>query len=527
MKKRIFGIETEYGLLVKDNNNGDFRLDPMEIANKIKNHIFSKNLGVLDLHYRANDEPPGNGGFLLNGGRLYLDMGHLEYASPECSNLVDLITFDRAGDTLIQEAVEELGWADNVSIIKNNVDLETNATFGCHENYLVGRNFPFDERNNIKLLASFLTTRQIYCGAGRIGSCDPHPFRDWDGVSSHEIKDDEVDFQISQRADHLPNESYRWVQYNRAIVNTRDEPLSDPSKYRRIHLLVGDSTMSEFATAMKMGTTTLMLDIMQLGVAKKEWILADSVQAMRSISRDQEFKWHVTLASGAPSTALELQVDILETCKKHLSGKNQETDWILENWASVLTDILKGPEALVGRVDWASKYWMLSEFKNEENLEWGDAWLKSLDLEYHNLNKEKGLFWGLEASGDGYRKTTDPAVDHAKTNPPRGTRAHGRGELIKMLINQHSHMGYLIDWIGFRLSKTDDPFLMLDPFSSYKEDILDHLRQVETGDHPLIREEKKESSPDRERSESYSADPSRKRRGAEALSKHQKKSSYE
>ena len=257
-------------------------------------------------------------------------MGHLEYASPECSNLVDLITFDRAGDTLIQEAVEELGWASNVSIIKNNVDLETNATFGCHENYLVGRNFPFDERNNIKLLASFLTTRQIYCGAGRIGSCDPHPFRDWDGVSSHEIKDDEVDFQISQRADHLPNESYRWVQYNRAIVNTRDEPLSDPSKYRRIHLLVGDSTMSEFATAMKMGTTTLMLEIMQLGVAKKEWILADSVQAMRSISRDQEFKWHVTLASGAPSTALELQVDILETCKKYLSGKNQETDWILE-----------------------------------------------------------------------------------------------------------------------------------------------------------------------------------------------------
>ena len=301
MKKRIFGIETEYGLLVKDNNGGDFRLDPMAIATKIKNHIFSKNLGVLDLHYRANDEPPGNGGFLLNGGRLYLDMGHLEYASPECSNLVDLITFDRAGDTLIQEAVEELGWENNISIIKNNVDLETNATFGCHENYLVGRNFPFDERNNLKLLSSFLTTRQIYCGAGRIGSCDPHPFRDWDGVSPQEITDDQVDFQISQRADHIPNEFYRWVQYNRAIVNTRDEPLSDPSKYRRIHLLVGDSTMSEFATAMKMGTTTLMLEIMQLGVAKREWILADSVQAMRSISRDQEFKWDVTLASGAPS----------------------------------------------------------------------------------------------------------------------------------------------------------------------------------------------------------------------------------
>ena len=484
MKKRIFGIETEYGLLIKDNNDTNFRLDPMQVANKIKNHIFSKNLGVLDLHYRANDEPPGNGGFLLNAGRLYLDMGHLEYASPECSNLVDLITFDRAGDTLIQEAVEELGWADNVSFIKNNVDLETNATFGCHENYLVGRGFPFDEGENLKLLSSFLTTRIIYCGTGRIGSCDPHPFRDWDGVSPQEVVDEQVDFQISQRADHIPNEFHRWVQYNRAIVNTRDEPLADPSKYRRIHLLVGDSNMSEFATAMKMGTTTLMLEIMQLGVAKKEWILADSVQSMRSISRDQEFKWDVILASGAPSTALELQLDMLDTCKKHLAGTNQETDWILENWESVLTDLPKGPEAVLGRVDWASKYWMLSEFKNEENLDWHDPWLKSLDLEYHNLNKESGLFWGLEASGDGYRKTTDAAVDHAKLNPPRGTRAQGRGELIKLLINQHSHMSYLIDWIGFRLNKTDDPFLMLDPFITYKDDVIGHMGQFESSYSP-------------------------------------------
>ena len=147
MKKRIFGIETEYGLLVKDDSGGDFRLDPMEIANKIKNHIFSKNLGVLDLHYRANDEPPGNGGFLLNGGRLYLDMGHLEYASPECSNLVDLITFDRAGDTLIQEAVEELGWENNISIIKNNVDISLVSETKLDDTLLSGKFFVEGTRN--------------------------------------------------------------------------------------------------------------------------------------------------------------------------------------------------------------------------------------------------------------------------------------------------------------------------------------------------------------------------------------------
>ncbi|MFQ5451205.1 MAG: proteasome accessory factor PafA2 family protein [Nitrospinaceae bacterium] len=473
MKKRIYGIETEYGLLIR---NSEFRYDPVEIANRIKNYIFSRGLGVLDLHYRANDEPPGNGGFLSNGGRLYLDMGHLEYASPECSNLVDLVTYDRAGDWLIQDAVDGLGWTDQVSIIKNNVDLETNATFGCHENYLVDRSFPFDERDNLKLLSAFLVTRQIYSGTGRIGACNPHPFRDWDGVSMDTVEEERVDFQISQRADHIPNEFYRWVQYNRAIVNTRDEPLADPSKYRRIHLLVGDSNMSEFATALKMGTTRLMLELMDRGAVRREWILADAVGAMRSISRDPEFHWEITLKDGTRSTALELQWDILGFAKKHFKGENHEADWILENWEWVLTDLSKGPEALIGRVDWASKFWMLKEFKKEENLDWHDPWLKSQDLEYHNLNRARGLYWGLEECGDAIRKTSDEAIEYSKTTPPRGTRADGRGELIKALKGTHS--GYLIDWIGFRLNKNEEPFLMLDPFVSYKSKIRDYLKRM-------------------------------------------------
>ena len=474
MTQRIYGIETEYGLLVHD---PELKLDPVEIANQIKNHIFlTMRAGVLDLHYRANDEPPGNGGFLLNGGRVYLDMGHLEYASPECSTLTDLLSADRAGDQLIQMAVEELGYGEKISIIKNNVDLETNATFGCHENYLVSRSFPFDERESLKLLAAFLTTRQIYCGAGRIGACNPHPFRDWDGVSNFESSEDNVDFQISQRPDHIPNEFYRWVQYNRAIVNTRDEPLSDPNKYRRIHLLVGDSNMSEFATAMKMGTTTLMLDLIQMGAVNPDWILYESVETMRSISRDPEFKWEITLKNGKLSTALELQWDILETAKKNLAGSGNETDWILTHWESVLNDIPKGPEALLGRVDWASKYWMLQEFRKDENLEWQDPWLKSQDLEYHNLNRDKGLYWCLEDNGDAFRKTTDAAIEAAKETPPRGTRANGRGELVRAL--KQSQVGYLIDWIGFRLSKNDEPFLMLDPFTSYKSEIRSYLERM-------------------------------------------------
>jgi proteasome accessory factor A len=370
--------------------------------------------------------------------------------------------------------VEELGWRDSIGIIKNNVDLETNATFGCHENYLVGRGFPFDDEN-LKLLSSFLVTRQIYCGAGRIGACNPHPFRDWEGTFVEETEAN-VDFQISQRADHIPNEFYRWVQYNRAIVNTRDEPLADPSKYRRIHLLVGDSNMSEFATAMKMGTTTLILELVEQGIANSDWILAESVEAMRSISRDQNFKWELTLRNGRHTTALELQMDMMQTAKKHLAGMNQETDWIISEWDLLLNDIPKGPEALIGRVDWATKYWMLSEFRKEENLDWHDPWLKSLDLEYHNINKDSGLYWSLERTGDAGRKTNDGAIEYAKTSPPRGTRADGRGEFVKILTGLDSKPLYLIDWIGFRLGRNEEPFLMLDPFISYKDKIKEKMR---------------------------------------------------
>ena len=392
----------------------------------------------------------------------------------EC--LVDLITFDRAGDEIVQKALEELGWADQVAFIKNNVDLETNATFGCHENYLVSRAFQFDNRENLRLLASFLVTRQIYSGAGRTGACNPQPFRDWDDIHQTRKDEEKVNFQISQRADHIPNEFYRWVQYNRAIVNTRDEPLSDPSKYRRIHLLVGDSNMSEFACALKMGTTSLMMELIELGVANPEWILSNSVDTMRDISRDPEFKWEITLRDGKPTTALELQWDMLQAGKKYLAGSSSDADWVLEAWESVLTDMPKGPEALIGRVDWASKYWLLTEFMKSENVGWQDPWIKSLDLEFHNLNKAHGLYWGLEANGDAHRKTSDEAIRFAMSSAPKGTRADGRGELVKTLLE--SQTGYLIDWIGFRLNK-EEPFLMLDPFVSYKKEIQEYLRRMD------------------------------------------------
>jgi len=242
---RVVGLETEYGALVHD-----AELSTEAWPARVKNYIFRQaRAGALDLHYRDYEEPPGNGGFLLNGGRLYLDMGHIEYASPECVRLRDAVVYDLAGDALLLNALREMQACDHVSFIKNNIDHYTGATFGCHENYLMRRETQFTPPV-LGTLLCFLATRQIYTGAGRIGQAHPLAF-DFDLPPSATP----VRFQISQRADHIVNDIYQWVQFNRAIINARDEPLADYRKFRRLHLLIGDSNMSPFATALKVGTT--------------------------------------------------------------------------------------------------------------------------------------------------------------------------------------------------------------------------------------------------------------------------------
>src|SRR3954466_12646376 len=254
---RIVGIETEYGCLVSDEGlHASSEVWPA----KIKNHLFRRAAaGTIDLHYRDYEEPPGNGGFLLNGGRIYLDMGHIEYASPECLSIRDLVTYDLAGDQLLQCALEELGVAGRVSFIKNNVDHQTGATFGCHENYLMRREAQFTPPV-LGTLLGFLATRQIFTGAGRVGQANPLAF-DFEPPRPEA----RVDFQLSQRADHIVNDIYQWVQFKRAIINARDEPLADFRRYRRLHLLIGDSNMSPFANALKLGTTSCILTLMEEG----------------------------------------------------------------------------------------------------------------------------------------------------------------------------------------------------------------------------------------------------------------------
>jgi proteasome accessory factor A len=453
---RVVGIETEYGCLV----SGEAAHGPDAWPARVKNYLFKKaKAGVIDLHYRDYEEPPGNGGFLLNGGRLYIDMGHLEYSSPECRTVEDSVAYDLAGDQLLQLALEALGVSEEVAFIKNNVDHHTGATFGCHENYLMKRELQFSPRL-LGTLLSFLATRQLFTGAGRVGQASPLAF-DFEPAPSAGT----VPFQLSQRADHIVNDIYQWVQFNRAIINARDEPLADYRKYRRLHLLIGDSNMSPFATALKIGTTALILTMLEEGSLPDDVILLDAVLATRQISHEGTGHAVVQLEDNRTRSALDIQREFLAHARNELGGRDEETDWILESWAFTLDALANKPELLLGGVDWISKKWLLETFRESEGLSWQDPWLQSLDLEYHNINPAKGLFFALNAAkgiGEFNQRMRRPA---AMLEPPADTRACGRGMAVSMF--QERKLPYVINWDSISLDNT--PYLpMPDPFETYE-----------------------------------------------------------
>ena len=464
---RIVGIETEYGCLVSDDKaQGGSDAWPT----RIKNYLFKKaNVGSIDLHYRDYEEPPGNGGFLLNGGRLYLDMGHLEYSSPECLDLRDMVAYDLAGDALLQSGLDALEVADQVSFLKNNIDHYTGATFGCHENYLMKREAQFTPQS-LGALLSFLATRQVFTGAGRVGQANPLAF-DFELPRS----ETPVDFQISQRADHIVNDIYQWVQFNRAIINARDEPLADYRKYRRLHLLIGDSNMSPFATALKVGTTACVLTLLEEGLLPYDVILRDAVQTTRDISRDQSQRWIVRLENGQTCDALDVQYVFLKLAQKHLAGADEETDWLIERWGFTLDAIRSKPEALIGGVDWISKKWLLDAFRQEEQLSWHDPWLQSLDLEYHNINPSKGLFFALTPAKAIGEFNDSVRSAQALRNPPSNTRARGRSAAVSHF--QKSNQSYVINWDSLSC-ENQSHFPMGDPFQDYEKQVQKFLQRL-------------------------------------------------
>ena len=469
MRNRIYGLEIEFGCMPPDS---DPFLSPDFISVKTKDCVFYREgLGIVDIHYRGRDEPPGNGGFLFNGGRMYIDMGHVEYATPECRGLFDLVAADRAGELMVQRALEQLGLAEDASFFKNNIDHYTGATFGCHENYLVRRDVPFAQVL-LPAILPFFVSRQIYAGAGRVG-CHTDIFEYGGGGG----EDREVPYQISQRADHIVTEIYQWIQFSRAIINTRDEPLADWGLYRRLHLLVGDSNMSEYATALKVGTTALMLELLEERIVPDIKLL-DPVQAIREISRDLEYRWEIQLEDGTCTTATEIQFQYLELAERYLRGLDGEADWVLDEWRFVLDALVHDPMALVDRVDWVTKKWLLESFMAAEQLDWNDTWVQSLDLEYHNLNPGRGLYFDLREQGIVKKVVPDQMVNRAIVTPPQDTRARARSAVMRELTDHKAR--YVIDWDSIYVE--DEMYLNLDdPFRTYDfeaSEVIDECRRT-------------------------------------------------
>jgi proteasome accessory factor A len=447
--KRLAGLETEYGCLAPET----FGLPA--VPTRVRDYIFKKKkLGLIDLHDRDYDEPAGNGGFLFNGGRLYLDMGHVEYCTPECLSLADVVAYDQVGEVLLQQALQELHLASEVSFLKNNIDHYTSATFGCHENYLLHRDAPLTRRNVDTLLA-FLATRILLAGSGRVGmTLAP---RRYGKVENSEF----VPYQISQRADFIQTDIYEWVQFNRALINARDEPLADYRRFRRLHLLLGDSNLLPFCNALKVGTTALMLDLLEAD-ALPELAFELPVDIMRKLSHQPNGPWKVQLIDKRECSALDVQEMFLEAACSGKIDLDADARWTIEAWKTTLHHLRHDPQALIGKLDWITKKYLLDVFVESENITWRDGWLESLDLEYHQLNPAKSLLAGLSGTALIEQGLPDLAKRDFFLKPPPNTRANLRSEAMRTIL--HKKLSYVIDWDLIYIGEgkqihLDDPFV--------------------------------------------------------------------
>jgi len=439
------GLETEYGVTcVVD---GQRRLSPDEVAR----YLFRK----VVVWGRSSNV------FLPNGGRLYLDVGsHPEYATAECDNLSDLIKQDQAGDRIVEELAVSAeirlnaeGIKGQIHLFKNNMDAAGNS-YGCHENFSVSRKKNFEEVT--ESIIPFLITRQIFCGAGK-----------W--ISSSKG----ANFQISQRAEHMWESVSSATTRSRPIINTRDEPHADPDEYRRLHIIVGDSNMSETTTVLKVATTELMLRAAELGLLKDKFTIENPIRTIREISNDLKFRNSFRLSSGREITALQMQNEMYNIVLSMPS-----LDEILEKpfyryalnlWRRSLDALESQDYSLVDmELDWMIKRKFMNSYKEKHQLNDMDSRLILLDISYHNIRKDRGLFYILEKSGMAKTLITNNDVNSAMENPPETTRAALRGRFIK--VAQEKKRDFTVDWVNLKINdQLQSSIACKDPFKNIDE----------------------------------------------------------
>lgn len=474
---RIFGVETEFGTLVADEHLGSSE----GVVELIKDHLFyDLKLGAIDLHSRDDVfEPAESGGFLLNGGRMYIDAvgSHLEYATAECRSLKDLVANDRAGQRQIVRAIRDLEIDDAVSVYDNSVDHFGGHTFGCHENYLIRADDDFLNRCAHRLYP-FLVTRQIYAGVGRVGGhilvadggrpnqreVVQNPI-DYIWVSNvyGVMPDPTVRFQLSQRADHILKTIASRVRFNRALINPKWEHFYSHEGMTRLHLLFGEPNQNEYAYALKIGATTLALRVLEDDLIGDEVCLNNPLIALRLVSRDPTYRWVVALLDGESTIgAVDLQRIYLAAAQRY-RGETEQTDWTLDEWEATLDGLERDPLAMGDRVDWVAKLQILEEYVAAEGCDWDDDSLHSVDLEYHNIDPDKSLFHAIESR----RVCSEMDILDAMTTPPQDTRAKGRARLVEQVIQKRSKF-YLFDWNGVAVDR--HRYIELpDPFDPYDE----------------------------------------------------------
>ncbi len=448
MDRRIFGLETEYGLTCT--HEGRRTLGPDEVAR----HMFRS---VVAWGRSSNV-------FLPNGSRLYLDVGnHPEYATAECDTLTDLLAQDLAGQSLLTDLVDEArahiaeaGLAGTVYLFKNNLDSSGNS-YGCHENYLVSRGSDLARLG--ELLTPFLVSRQIVCGAGRLATVP-------DGARER------VEFHVSQRADVMWEATSSATTRSRPMINTRDEPHADAELYRRLHVIVGDSNLAQSSTLLKVGATDLVLRMHEAGEPMPDLALASAAKAIRAICRDPGATTTVDLADGRALTALQLQREYQQravafVARTGAAAAHDET--VLALWNRVLTALETGrPDDVAADVDWVLKRRLLQRYADRHGVDLADPRVAQLDLAYHDVQPGRGLFAIVQARGGATRHVDDDRVAWARTHPPGTTRAALRGAFVDT-ARRHGR-DYTVDWTHLRLNDGAGRTVMCkDPFAAADE----------------------------------------------------------
>ncbi|MEI5675192.1 MULTISPECIES: depupylase/deamidase Dop [unclassified Nocardioides] len=440
--RRVMGTEVEYGITVQ----GQPLANPMVASSQVVNAYASATVRARRARWDFEEESPLRDarGFdmarqvadpsqltdedlglanviLTNGARLYVDHAHPEYSTPEVTTPLDIVRWDKAGEQVMLDAqrrAAQLPGGAPILMYKNNTD-NKGASYGSHENYLMRRSTPFAEI--VRHLTPFFVSRQVVTGSGRVGIGQ-------DGRGHG--------FQLSQRADYFEVEVGLETTLKRPIINTRDEPHADPEKYRRLHVIIGDANLAEVSTYLKVGTTSLVLAMIEDRFISVDLSVDGPVSALRAVSHDPSLRETVTLQDGRKLTAVQLQLEYLDLAKKYVEDRygadaDAQTVDVLTRWESVLDRLERDPMSLARELDWVAKLNLLQQYRDRDGLDWDDAKLQMIDVQYSDIRPEKGLYNKLVASGRIERLLDDASVTAAMHDPPTDTRAYFRGRCLE------------------------------------------------------------------------------------------------